>query len=145
MKDGSYRFLVNPEKEYIGKGLLYINYGDKETLDKEVFTIIFQQKTYKYLFIKRFNIGSGQLNKVYPLLPNDKDFKLTKLTTYENAEIRVVYKAKPGLRIKEESFYLSDYLIKGSKTKGVRLTVKEVASLKMREVKEILEEKTLFD
>jgi topoisomerase-4 subunit A len=145
MKDGSYRFLVNPEKEYIGKGLLYINYGDKETLEKEVFTIIFQQKTYKYLFIKRFTIGSGQLNKVYPLLPNDKDFKLTKLTTYENAEIKVVYKPKPGLRIKEESFYLSDYLIKGSKTKGVRLTVKEVSSLKMREVKEIVEEKTLFD
>ncbi len=145
MKDGSYRFLVNPEKEYIGKGLLYINYGDKETLDKEVFTIIFQQKTYKYLFIKRFTIGSGQLNKVYPLLPNDKDFKLTKLTTYENAEIKVVYKPKPGLRIKEESFYLSDYLIKGSKTKGVRLTVKEVSSLKMREVKELVEEKTLFD
>lgn len=144
-KDGSYRFIVNPEKEYIGKGLLYIGLADKENLDNVVFSMIFQQKTYKYLFIKRFYVKSGQLNKVYPLLPNEKDYKVTKLTTYENAEIKVVYKPKPGLRIKEESFYLSDFLIKGSKAKGVRLTVKEVTSLKMRQVREIQEEKTLFD
>ncbi len=146
MKDGTYRFLSNPEREYIGKGLLYINYGDKEVLDEVTFSLIYQQKVYKYLFIKRFQIKSGQLNKVYPLLPNEKDFKLTKLTQLENAEIMVIYKPKPGIRIKEESFYLSDFLIKGSKAKGVRLTVKEVRSLKMRAVKEVKEEdKTLFD
>jgi len=145
MKDGSYRFLVNPEKEYIGKGLLYIGLADKETLEKVVFSLIYQQKTYKYLFIKRFYVKSGQLNKVYPLLPDEKDYKVTKLTTYENAEIKVVYKPKPGLRIKEESFYLSDYLIKGSKSKGVRLTVKEVQSLKMRQVKEKQKDEELFD
>ena len=146
MKDGTYRFLSNPEREYIGKGLLYINYGEKEVLDEVTFSLIYQQKVYKYLFIKRFQIKSGQLNKVYPLLPNEKDFKLTKLTQLENAEIMVIYKPKPGIRIKEESFYLSDFLIKGSKAKGVRLTVKEVRSLKMRAVKEVKEEdKTLFD
>lgn len=146
MKDGSYRFLVNPEKEYIGKGLLYINYGDKETLDNVTFSLIFRQNTYKYLFIKRFNIKSGQLNKVYSLLPDENEYKVTKLTTYENAEIRVIYKPKPGLRIKEESFYLSDFLVKGHKSKGVRLTVKEVSSLRMREVKQVIsEDKTLFD
>ncbi len=146
MKDGSYRFLVNPEKEYIGKGLLYINYGDKEILEKVTFSLIFRQNTYKYLFIKRFNIKSGQLNKVYSLLPDEKEYKVTKLTTYENAEIRVIYKPKPGLRIKEESFYLSDFLVKGHKSKGVRLTVKEVSSLRMREVKQVVsEDKTLFD
>ncbi len=146
MKDGSYRFLVNPEKEYIGKGLLYINYGDKETLDNVIFSLIFRQNTYKYLFIKRFNIKSGQLNKVYSLLPDENEYKVTKLTTYENAEIRVIYKPKPGLRIKEESFYLSDFLVKGHKSKGVRLTVKEVSSLRMREVKQVVsEDKTLFD
>ncbi len=145
MKDGTYRIIVNPEKEYIGKGLLYIGYGDKKELENVVFSMIFQQKTYKYLFIKRFQIKSAQLNKVYPLLPDEKGYKVIKLTTYENAEIYVVYKPKPGLRIKEESFYLNDFLIKGSKTKGVRLTVKEVSSLKMRQVKEIQKEKTLFD
>ena len=105
-----------------------------------------QQKTYKYLFVKRFQIKSGQLNKEYCLLPDVETYKVVKLSMLENAEIRVVYKPKPGLRVKEESFYLSDYLIKGAFTKGTRLTVKEVKSLRMRPVKEVeKKEKDLFD
>lgn len=146
-KDGHYRFLVNPEKEYVGKGLLYCGYADKEELAKVTFSLIMQQKTYKYLFIKRFQIKSGQLNKEYCLLPDPETYKVVKLSMLENAEIRVIYKPKPGLRIKEESFYLSDYLIKGAFTKGNRLTVKEVKSLRMRPVKEVtkVKEKDLFD
>ncbi|MGH4038119.1 MAG: DNA topoisomerase IV subunit A [Sphaerochaeta sp.] len=146
-KDGNYRFLVNPEKEYVGKGLLYCGYADKEELAKVTFSLIMQQKTYKYLFIKRFQIKSGQLNKEYCLLPDPETYKVVKLSMLENAEIRVIYKPKPGLRIKEESFYLSDYLIKGAFTKGNRLTVKEVKSLRMRPVKEVerVKEKDLFD
>jgi topoisomerase-4 subunit A len=146
-KDGHYRFLVNPEKEYVGKGLLYCGYADKEELAKVTFSLIMQQKTYKYLFIKRFQLKSGQLNKEYCLLPDPETYKVVKLSMLENAEIRVIYKPKPGLRIKEESFYLSDYLIKGAFTKGNRLTVKEVKSLRMRPVKEVekVKEKDLFD
>jgi topoisomerase-4 subunit A len=146
-KDGNYRFLVNPEKEYVGKGLLYCGYADKEELAKVTFSLIMQQKTYKYLFIKRFQLKSGQLNKEYCLLPDPETYKVVKLSMLENAEIRVIYKPKPGLRIKEESFYLSDYLIKGPFTKGNRLTVKEVKSLRMRPVKEVekVKEKDLFD
>jgi topoisomerase-4 subunit A len=145
-KDGHYRFLVNPEKEYVGKGLLYCGYADKEALKKVTFSLIMQQKTYKYLFVKRFQIKSGQLNKEYCLLPDVKTYKVVKLSMLENAEIRVVYKPKPGLRVKEESFYLSDYLIKGAFTKGTRLTVKEVKSLRMRPVKEVeKKDKDLFD
>lgn len=136
LKDGTYRFLVNPAKEYIGKKLMYLGYATKEDLAKVTFTLIMQQKLYKYLFIKRFQIKSGQLNKSYSLLPTKKDgstdFKVVKLSTWENAEIRVIYKPKPGIRIKEECFYLSNYLIKSSTAKGVRLTVKEVKSLRMR-------------
>ena len=145
-KDGHYRFMVNPEKEYVGKGLMYCGYADKEELKKVTFTLIMQQKTYKYLFVKRFQIKSGQLNKEYCLLPDVETYKVVKLSMLENAEIRVVYKPKPGLRVKEESFYLSDYLIKGAFTKGTRLTVKEVKSLRMRPVKEVeKKEKDLFD
>lgn len=144
-KDGYYRFIVNPEKEYVGKGLLYCGLGEKEDLEKVVFTLLLQQKQYKYLFIKRFEIKSGQLNKEYSLLPKKGEFKVIKLSILDNAEIRVIYKPKPGLRIKEECFYLSDYLVKGAFTNGTRLTVKEVSSLKMRPVKEIKKEASLFD
>lgn len=145
-KDGHYRFLVNPEKEYVGKGLLYCGFAEKDELKKVTFSLIMQQKIYKYLFVKRFQIKSGQLNKEYCLLPDVETYKVVKLSMLENAEIRVVYKPKPGLRIKEESFYLSNYLIKGAFTKGTRLTVKEIKSLRMRPVKKIdKKEKDLFD
>lgn len=145
-KDGHYRFLVNPEKEYVGKGLLYCGFAEKDELKKVTFSLIMQQKIYKYLFVKRFQIKSGQLNKEYCLLPDVETYKVVKLSMLENAEIRVVYKPKPGLRIKEESFYLSNYLIKGAFTKGTRLTVKEIKSLRMRPVKEIdKKDKDLFD
>jgi topoisomerase-4 subunit A len=145
-QDGHYRFMVNPEKEYVGKGLLYCGFADKDELKKVTFSLIMQQKTYKYLFIKRFQIKSGQLNKEYCLLPDVETYKVVKLSMLENAEIRVVYKPKPGLRINEESFYLSDYLVKGAFTKGTRLTVKEVKSLRMRPVKEVeKKDQDLFD
>jgi topoisomerase-4 subunit A len=138
MKDGTYRFLVDPAKEYIGKKMLYLGYGEKEDLGKVTFSLIMQQKQYKYLFIKRFQIKPGQLNKAYELLPSDS-FKVVKLSTCEDAEIRVVYKPKPGIRVKEECFYLSSFLVKNSRSKGVRLTVKEVQSLRMRPVKRVEE------
>ena len=53
------------------------------------------------------------------------------------------------MRILEEKFYFSDYLVKGVKAGGVRIAVKEVASLKLRAVKEIVHasdaEPSLFD
>ncbi|WP_332447401.1 DNA topoisomerase IV subunit A [Sphaerochaeta sp.] len=147
-KDGTYQVIDAPEKEFVGKGLLYCGFADKSELSKLVFTIIYQEKTYKYLFLKRCQIMGYQLKKVYPLLP-EGDFKLVKLSTFENAELTVTYKPKPGLRILEEKFYFSDYLVKGVKANGVRIAVKEVASLKLRAVKEVVHasetEPSLFD
>ncbi|HPE92402.1 MAG: DNA topoisomerase IV subunit A [Sphaerochaeta sp.] len=147
-KDGTYQVIDAPEKEFVGKGLLYCGYADKSELAKLVFSVIYQEKTYKYLFLKRCQIVSYQLKKVYPLLP-EGNFKLVKLSTYENAELTLTYKPKPGLRILEEKFYFSDYLVKSVKANGVRISVKEVASLKLRSVKEVVHantaEPTLFD
>ncbi|NCC88796.1 MAG: DNA topoisomerase IV subunit A [Spirochaetia bacterium] len=147
-KDGTYQVIDAPEKEFVGKGLLHCGLADKSELSNLTFSVIYQEKTYKYLFLKRCQIVSYQLKKVYPLLP-EGDFKLIKLSTFPNAELTVSYKPKPGLRILEEKFYFSDYLVKGVKAGGVRIAVKEVASLKLRAVKEVVHAKdaepSLFD
>lgn len=147
-KDGTYQIIDAPEKEFVGKGMLYCGFADKKTLSSIVFTVLYQEKTYKYLFLKRCQITSFTLKKVYSLIP-EGNFKLVKLSTLTNAELMVVYKPKPGLRILEEKFYFSDYLIKNVKANGVRIVVKDIASLKLRGVKEIVhqkqEEPTLFD
>lgn len=147
-RDGTYQVIDAPEKEFVGKGMLYCGFADKSELEKIVFTVLYQDTTYKYLFLKRCQILSFMLKKAYSLLPEGK-FKLVKLSTHPNAEITVKYKPKPGMRILEEQFYFSDYLIKGVRANGVRIVVKEIASLRMRAVKDIVhesqEEPTLFD
>lgn len=147
-KDGTYQVIDAPEKEFVGKGMLYCGFADKEVLKDITFTVIYQEKTYKYLFLKRCQILSWQLKKAYPLLP-EGNFKLVKLSTFENAELAISYKPKPGLRILEEKVYFSDYLVKGVRAGGVRIAVKEVASLRLRAVKEVVrsdnEQPTLFD
>ncbi|WP_319757307.1 DNA topoisomerase IV subunit A [uncultured Sphaerochaeta sp.] len=147
-KDGNYQVIDAPEKEFVGKGMLYCGLADKDELAKIVFTVIYQEKTYKYLFIKRCQITSYQLKKLYPLVP-EGNFKIVKLSTFENAEMNLTYKKKPGLRILEEKFYFSDYKPKGVKANGVRLAVKEVASIRLRAVKEVVHEDqrepSLFD
>ncbi|MFA7559392.1 MAG: DNA topoisomerase IV subunit A, partial [Sphaerochaeta sp.] len=76
-----------------------------------------------------------QLKKLYPLLPDEKNYKVVRLLTHPNAQINVTYKPKSGLRILEETFYFSDFLVKNPRAKGVRMTVKEIASMRIRSVK----------
>ncbi|MCI2127958.1 MAG: DNA topoisomerase IV subunit A [Sphaerochaeta sp.] len=148
-KDGSYMVIDAPEKEFVGKGMLYCGFADKDELEKIVFTILYREKKTKFLFLKRCRITSFQLKKLYLLLPDDTHFQLLKLSTLPNAELKVVYKPKPGMRIKEETFYFGDYAVRGSKAGGYRLTVKEIESLKLRAVKEVVttesQTPTLFD
>ncbi|MFA6891339.1 MAG: DNA topoisomerase IV subunit A [Sphaerochaetaceae bacterium] len=148
-KDGSYMVIDAPQKEFVGKGMLYCGFADKEELEKIVFTVLYREKQTKFLFLKRCKITSFQLKKLYMLLPDDTHYHLLKLSTLPNAELRVVYKPKPGMRIKEEAFYFGDYAVRGAKAGGFRLTVKEIESLKLRAVKEVVttenQEPTLFD
>lgn len=62
-KDGNYQVIDAPEKEFVGKGMQYCGLADKDELAKITFTVIYQEKTYKYLFIKRCQITSYQLKK----------------------------------------------------------------------------------
>ena len=134
-RDGSYQVIDAPEKEFVGKGMLHCMIADRDELSKIVFTLIYQEKTYKYTFIKRTRITSFQLKKLYPLLPDEKNYRVVRLLTHPNAEIGVTYKPKSGLRILEEKFYFSDFLVKNPRAKGVRMTVKEIASMRIRPVK----------
>lgn len=147
-KDGTYQVIDAPEKEFVGKGMLYCGFADKDALADLTFTVLYQEKTYKYLFLKRCQITAFMLKKAYSLIP-EGNYKLVKLSTHPNAELTVTYKPKPGLRILEEKFYFSDYLVKNVKANGVRIVVKDIASLRLRAVKELVHEKqdepTLFD
>jgi topoisomerase IV subunit A len=133
-KSGTYFVTDAPEKLFIDKGMRLCSLTDKDILEKQVITVIFQNKKTKDIFIKRCQITQFIMNKTYELVPDG--CKIVNLFTKEDAEIYVEYKPKKRLKVLEESFYFHDYLVKGVKAGGVRLTSKEVKTLKVRRIKQ---------
>jgi topoisomerase-4 subunit A len=129
-KDGTYYVTDAPDKLFIGKQMRFCSLADKEELEKIVFTAIYQEKETKMVFIKRFQITQFIMNRSYDIVPEGA--KLLKLSTRDDAEVFVQYKPKKRLKVLEESFPFTDFLVKGVKANGVRLTRKEVQSLRIR-------------
>jgi topoisomerase-4 subunit A len=127
-RSGEYRVIDVPEKEFVGKNLIYIGPTDKEAMAQIVFSILYQNKSTKHLYLKRTKIEKYIIGKNYELLPEDS--KLLKFTTKEDWNVFVGYVPKKGLRILEEVFPLQDFLVKGVKAAGVRLTTKEIKTAK---------------
>lgn len=130
-KEGTYFVTDAPEKLFVGKNLRHCDFADKETLEKTVFTIIYQEKTLKYLFIKRCRITQFIMNKTYELLPSDK-FKLYTLSTLDDARVTIIYKPAKGYKILEDRTYFSRFLVKGVKAAGVRLSTKETQTVRLK-------------
>jgi topoisomerase-4 subunit A len=127
-KTGAYSVSDVPDKAFVDKGMLYCGFADRETTSKTVFTVVFKDDETGFPYIKRCQIEQFILNKGYSIVP-EKCTPL-KLTTDPHAELQVEYKPLPRIRVLEETFKVKDYLIKGSKSGGVRLASREVKSVK---------------
>ena len=127
-KTGEYSVIDAPEKLYVGKGMLACGHADKERLAETVITLIYKEKTTGYIFIKRCKIEQFILEKLYSLVPEGA--VVLKLTTKLKANLVLNYKPKPRLKVLEEAFAIEDYLIKSVKANGVRLSTKEVRTLR---------------
>lgn len=130
-KEGTYFVTDAPEKLFVGKGMRYCVLADKELLEKLVFTIIYQEKSLKYLFIKRCKITQYILNRTYELLPAG-NFKLFTLSVLDDARLTIVFKKGRGYKNLEDRTYFSRFLVKGVKANGVRLTTKEAQTIRIK-------------
>ena len=130
-KEGTYFVTDAPGKLFVGKGMRFCALADKDELEKTVFTIIYQEKSLKYLFIKRCSINQFILNRTYELLP-EGNYKLYTLSTLDDARITLVFKKGKGYKNLEDRTYFSRFLVKGVKAKGVRLTTKEAQTIRIR-------------
>jgi topoisomerase-4 subunit A len=130
-KEGTYFVTDAPEKLFVGKGMRYCIIADKEELEKTVFTIIYQEKSLKYLFIKRCKITQFILNRTYELLP-EGNYKLYTLSALEDARITITFKKGKGYRNLEDRTYFSRFLVKGIKANGVRLSTKEAQTIRIK-------------
>lgn len=127
-KDATYKVIKVPEKLFVGKSVIWVGSADKDDLAKVTFTLLYKAKDTGYIYIKRFQIEGYIMDKDYELLPENGTF--LKMTTRENMTIRLEYKQKSLMRVMEETFPIKNYLVKGSKALGVRLTTKETLGAK---------------
>ncbi len=149
--NGEYRVVNTADKIFIGKeGIAYINYGEKEIISNEIFTIIYREKydDRKIWMIKRFQIPSFVIDKTYTTVPENA--KIKKICFYKNAIIAVKYKEGFKYKLREEEFRFADFKILKSPTGGgSKLTTKQLDKLTIKETKDtkttLETEPTLFD
>ena len=137
--NGEYRVIPVEDKTFIGtEGLFYINYGDKEVLANEVFTVIYRDKIRdKSVYqIKRFRITSFTTDKPYSVVSGPKA-KVKKMSTWPSAVITMKFKPGYGYKILEDTARFADFPIYKSPTAaGQKLTGKELQSLSIRQTKD---------
>lgn len=132
-KNGIYSVVNVPDRLFVDKGMLFCSLADKESLQEIVFTVLYQKTDSRYVYIKRFRVEKYILDKSYPFIPEKS--RILKVTIKEDVELTVIYKPKARVKILEESMPLSNFLIKGLKANGVRLSTKEIKSVKFVKIK----------
>ncbi len=136
--NGDYRVINAVDKAFVGKeGIAYINYGEKEIIADEIFTLIYREKIgdKKAWLIKRFRIPSFSVDKVYTTLPEKA--KIKKICLFKSAIITAKYKEGLKYRITEETFRFADFkVLKTPSGGGSQLTTKEVEKLTVKQTKD---------
>ncbi len=137
--NGEYRVVNVQDKVFIGtEGLFYINYGDKEILSKEIFTVIYRDRIRdKNVYqIKRFHISSFTTDKMYSVVSGEKA-KVKKMSLWPSAIISMKFKPGYGYKIMEDTARFADFPVyKSPNAAGQKLTGKELQSLSIRQTKD---------
>lgn len=123
-RDGTYSVIDVPDRLFVGKGMLYCGFVDKEL----IFNIVYRDER-NCTYLKRCRIDKFILNKSYPLVPESaRDIRLT---TDSDRRIALAYKPRPRLRILNEEFVIAEYPVRGLKAGGIRLSPKEAEHCKI--------------
>jgi topoisomerase-4 subunit A len=123
-KNGVYSVVNVADRLFVDKGMLFCGFIDKET----VYSMVYKHPETQYPYIKRCTIEQFIMQKAYQLVPEGSTVQM--FTTDKEGTIAVEYKPRAYLRVLEESFNLADYLVKGVKAQGVRLSNKEAKTVK---------------
>ncbi len=124
-KDGSYRVMNVPEKEYVDGGIAYASVADKKT----VFNVVYRDTRTNFCYAKRFVIKSWILDREYRFV--EEKMRLEHLSTAAAPSIELEFKPKPKQKVAKQRAELSEVAIKGVSAKGVRLAPKEVKKVRV--------------
>ena len=122
-KNGVYTVIDVPDRLFVGTGMWYCGFAEKELLSRILFTVIYKDEKTQYPYIKRARIESYILNRDYLFVPDTASVLYA--DTAEQFEFTVQYAPKPRTKKNEERFKADAYPEKGLKAQGVRLAERE--------------------
>jgi topoisomerase IV subunit A len=120
-KDGTYKVTELPEKMFVGPELFYCGLPDRE----RVFTCAYTNR--QASFLKRFAFGGTILNKAYSCIPEKSRILFFAPETPKVLYIR--YKPAPHQKISQQTCDPSEIEVKGPKTRGRQISIKDIGSV----------------
>lgn len=120
-RDGHYKVTELPEKMFVGPDLVYSAIPERD----RVITLAYTNRDATYL--KRFTFGGTIMNKEYFCIPPK-----SKILFFEPGtprEIFIRYKAAAYQKINQQTCDPSKVEVKGPKTRGRQISIKEVAAI----------------
>jgi topoisomerase IV subunit A len=123
-KDGHYKVLDLPEKLFVGPDLLYCGVPERD----RVFTMVYSDREAAYL--KRFTFGGFIMNKEYSCTLEKSKILFFVPDTPEQLYIR--YKPAPHQKVNQQTCNPADVEVKGVRTRGRQLTIKEVGAIDVK-------------
>jgi topoisomerase IV subunit A len=110
-----------PEKLFVGPDLVFCGLPERE----RVFTLVYTNRD--ATFIKRFTFGGTIMNRDYNCIPEKSRILFFEADTPK--EIFIRYKAAAYQKINQQTCDPSEVEVKGAKTRGRQLSIKEVAAV----------------
>jgi len=123
-RDGHYQVIELPEKQFVGPDLIYCGLPERD----RVFTLAYSTREATYL--KRFTFGGTILEKVYHCIPPKSKVLLFEADTPEQLYIK--YKPAPYQKINQQTCSPGEVEVKGAKTVGRQISIKDVSSIGSR-------------
>lgn len=120
-KDGHYQVIELPEKLYVGPDLVYCALPERD----RVMTLAYTNRDATYL--KRFTFGGTILEKIYHCIPPKSRILFFEPET--PAELFIKYKPAPYQKINQQTCNPTDVMVKGVKSRGNQISIKEVSSI----------------
>ena len=120
-KDGHYQVTELPEKFFVGPDLVYCGLPERD----RVFTLAYTNREATYL--KRFKFGGSILDKVYHCIPLKSRVLFFEPDT--PAELYIRYKPAPYQKINQQTCNPAEVEVKGPKTRGRQISIKDVSSI----------------
>jgi topoisomerase-4 subunit A len=120
-KDGHYRVMELPEKLFVGPDLIYAAVPERD----RVMTLAYTNRDATYL--KRFTFGGAILGKEYFCVPPKSKILFFEPDT--PAELFIRYKPAPYQRINQQTCKPAEVEVKGPKTRGRQISIKEAGAI----------------